>query len=131
LTEIDALQADHVLIELVERNLDWLIRNVPVMAAPQREIDLKNAVVSDQTVFAAGKNDSKHNLVYVSGELPFPYDGGAVYLSSGKASYEAFLTESSGKWFFHAYLAPEQSNELEFLCVETDSAMMCFPLQMK
>ena len=131
LTEIDVLQADHVLIELVERNLDWLIRNVPVMAAPQREIDLKNAVVSDQTVFAAGKNDSKHNLVYVSGELPFPYDGGAVYLSSGKASYEAFLTESSGKWFFHAYLAPEQSNELELLCVETDSAMMCFPLQMK
>lgn len=131
LTEIDALQADHVLIELVERNLDWLIRNVPVMAAPQRKIEMSNASFSEQTVFAAGKIDGKHDLVYVSGELVFPYDGGAVYLRAGEASYEAFVTESSGKWFFHAYLAPEQSEGLDYLCVETDSALMCYSLQMK
>lgn len=131
LTEIDALQADHVLIELVERNLDWLIRNVPVMAAPQRKIEMSDASFSEQTVFAAGKIDGKHDLVYVSGELVFPYDGGAVYLCAGEASYEAFVTESSGKWFFHAYLAPEQSEGLDYLCVETDSALMCYSLQMK
>lgn len=131
LTEMDALQADHILIELVERNLDWLIRNVPVMAAPQRKIEMSNASFSEQTVFAAGKIDGKHDLVYVSGELVFPYDGGAVYLCAGEASYEAFVTESSGKWFFHAYLAPEQSEGLDYLCVETDSALMCYSLQMK
>ena len=131
LTEIDALPADHVLIELVERNLDWLIRNVPVMEAPQREIELTNTVRSDQTVFASIKTDDKHDLVYVSGELCFPYDGGAVYLSAGDASCEAFLTESDGKWFFHAYIVPEQSEGLDYLCAETDSALMCFPLQMK
>ena len=131
LTEIEALQADHVLIELVERNLDWLIRNVPVMAAPQRKVELTNAVFSDQIVHADAKTDSKHDLVYVSGELVFPYDGGAVYLCAGEASYEAFVTESNGKWFFHAHLAPEQSEGLDYLCVETDSALMCYSLQMK
>ena len=49
--------------------------------------------------------------------------------------YESYYAQptftTSGKWFFHAYLAPEQSEGLDYLCVETDSALMCYSLQMK
>lgn len=129
LTEIGSRQADHVLIELVERNLDWLIRYVPIMPAPSREIDLDSAVPANQTVLANSKADSKHELVYLSGELPC-YEGGAVYLLSAHAAYEALLTENDGKWFYHAYLSPEQSEGIHALCVKLDSAYIRFELHL-
>lgn len=128
LTEMDALQADHVLIELVERNLDWLIRYVPVMPAPARGIEQDERVIAERSVHVAVKEDSKHELVYVSGELDVPYNGESVFLLAGDAAFETFVTENDGRWSFHAYLSQEQSAKLESLCIKSDTALLSYPI---
>lgn len=128
LTEMDALQADHVLIELVERNLDWLIRYVPVMPAPARGIEQDERVIAERSVHVAVKEDSKHELVYVSGELDVPYNGESVFLLAGDAAFETFVTENDGRWSFHAYLSQEQSAKIESLCIKSDTALLSYPI---
>ena len=125
---MDALQADHVLIELVERNLDWLIRYVPVMPAPARGIEQDERVIAERSVHVAVKEDSKHELVYVSGELDVPYNGESVFLLAGDAAFETFVTENDGRWSFHAYLSQEQSAKIESLCIKSDTALLSYPI---
>jgi len=126
LTEITKLQADHVLIELVERNIPWLIRYAPVMPAPQRTIDLASARKADVKAFAAGREDSKYELYHLSGEIPCAYSGEQVYIVAGDAAFEACLTEKDGTWSYHAYLEPDV--EATALCIGTNPDLTIYPL---
>lgn len=81
-----------VLIELVERNLCYLIQNLPVMASPEREVTLPES--SSGTVQV--ESSSRKELVQVKGTLERVDDDSPVYVVSGEVVYEAFCLEENG-----------------------------------
>lgn len=99
-------EADCVVAELVERNLRYLIQNVPVMPAPSRGTDKPE----DFTVYGSGVKfdvEPSENLpgyALVTGpavldgqELPEAVsDSQALVLTSDGNYYEAFLLEDGG-----------------------------------
>lgn len=86
--------ADCVLIELVERNLRYLVKNLPVMPAPKRECTVPD-VVSGTVSASSGKAPEGYSLI--KGTLPqTPDTDSCVYLVCGQAVYEAFLTKNGG-----------------------------------
>ena len=106
-TRYDLTQpADFVLIELVERNLRYLVRNLPVMPAPEREQTLPHTLAGTAT-FSTGKGPS--GLTLVKGTLPATPDADSrVYLVCGEKIYEAFLTENNG---YGGYIPAEETVE--------------------
>lgn len=88
--------ADCVVIELVERNINYLIENVPLMPAPLREP--LDAVSLDITVaLDTEPATSLPGYVLVSGTLPIqPQSGSPLCLSTAVGCYEAFLLEDDG-----------------------------------
>lgn len=97
---------DFVLIELVERNLRYLIANLPVMPAPERE-DTLPQTVSGAASFTAAKGPEGY--MQVKGTLPTTADTDSrVYLVCGDKTYEAFLTENNS---YGAYIPAEETAE--------------------
>lgn len=84
--------ADHVLVELVERNLRYLISNTPVMASPQRQLELPEETAGTVSV----KEKSRSGLVQVTGTLPQVDAESAIYVISGGVVYEAFCLADHG-----------------------------------
>lgn len=103
---ISQREADCVVLELVERNLRYLIQNVPVMPAPSRGAERPE----DFTVYGSGVTfdvEPSENLpgyALVTGpavldgqELPEAVsDSQALVLTSDGNYYEAFLLEDGG-----------------------------------
>ena len=97
---------DFVLIELVERNLRYLITNLPVMPAPERERTLPQTL-SGTASFATAKG--LDGYTQVKGALPATADADSrVYLVCGDKTYEAFLTENNS---YGAYIPAEETAE--------------------
>lgn len=93
--------ADRVLIQLVERNLHYLVTYAPVMPSPVRQI-----TVPDKTVGVAACDSTARNApegtVRLSGTLPAAVDAeSSVYLVCAGVTYEAFILEDDG---FCAYV---------------------------
>lgn len=89
--------ADYVAIELVERNLCYLIQNVPVMPSPVRSIQLPDSVSG--TVQATIREDARagEGCVQLAGTLPKAPDADAcVYVVCDGIVYEAFCMEKDG-----------------------------------
>ena len=111
LTLIDGLGADCVLIELVERNLDHLVRNIPVMPAPEREAPLTDGEGADaRLTLDGGVSDG---LGLIGGTLGLEPDlDSPVYIISGGHCREAFLLEENG---FAAYIPEGEDIEAVIL----------------
>lgn len=90
-----------VIVELVERNLDYLLRYVPLMPAPERQAELPPSS-GELSV----KCSEKSGMLLTEGTLE--EDADRVYLICGGVCYEAFRL-ADGK--FAAYLpeAPQQA----------------------
>ncbi len=87
---------NYVLIELVERNLPYLIKNLPVMPAIQREITPTEAFGTIALTQKSG------DLLRVTGTLPAQPDADSpVYILCGDTAYEAFCLQDNS---FGAYL---------------------------
>lgn len=86
---------ENVVVEIAERNLVYLIQNVPVMVSPQREIDLPQ---SSGTASVTQKLRSKapEGTVLWTGTLENTDPDSCVYVACGGAVYEAFLTQAGG-----------------------------------
>ncbi|MDD6188765.1 MAG: hypothetical protein PUB32_04200 [Clostridiales bacterium] len=89
---------DCVLIELVERNIDYLVQNVPVMPAPERAVPSvqKGGEVS---VIRSEGGKAPEGCVLVEGSLG--EIAGEVYIMCENVAYEAFLQQDGG---FAAYI---------------------------
>ena len=95
---------DFVLIELVERNLRYLVTNLPCMPAPERRQTLPE-IASGTAVFTTGKGFE--GCALVKGTLPTDPDADSrVYIVCGEKTYEAFRTADSG---YGAYVPAEET----------------------
>ncbi len=85
--------AGYVVVELVERNLDYLLQNIPQMPAPEREAP-GTAASGGSAALTVEPAQFVEGHVQVTGALPAEADPGApVYLMAGGACYEAFRLE--------------------------------------
>ena len=90
-------KADYVAIELVERNIVYLIQNVPVMEAPVRELDVILPVSgkADAAVDTSARSPENHRLL--RGTLHEQPDADScVYVICDGVAYEAFCLENNG-----------------------------------
>lgn len=95
LDQIEAREADCVVVELVERNIRYLLENVPVMPAPLRE-DTAAALTEFAPVDLTEEEASNlPGYVLVQGTLPVTPESG-VYLRTAEGRYEAFRLEEDG-----------------------------------
>lgn len=94
LDQIAAREADCVVVELVERNLRWLIENIPVMPAPLRSAE--ETEPPEETVqLTAEASREMPGFVLVWGTLPAAPEEG-VYLAAPEGWYEAFRLSENG-----------------------------------
>ena len=88
---------DYVAIELVERNIAYLIQNVPVMPSPQRDLQLPDQIRGSVAVTLAEKAKTAPSCIQLTGQLPETPDADAcVYVVCSGAAYEAFCLENDG-----------------------------------
>ena len=98
---------DYVAIELVERNLRYLIQNVPVMPSPARNIELPATVSGTTRIEKNEKARAGSGCVQVTGTLPAEPDvDSCVYVVCDGIAYEAFCMENNG----FAVNVPEDTN---------------------
>ena len=89
-------EAGFVVAELVERNLDYLIQNVPVMPAPARAIPASPAAEA-AVALETSSETAIPGYVLLRGTLPVPPDEASpVYFRSGDNCWEAFLLQDDG-----------------------------------
>ncbi len=104
-------EGDCVMVEIVERNLRNLLKNVPLMPAPAVSIDLPETGGSIEV-----DTKEKNEMHFVQGTLPqLPDDNTRVYLVCGGQAYGAFLQAEGG---FGAYL-PAQPEAVVYTAGET------------
>lgn len=90
-------EADCVVVELVERNIRYLIQRVPVMPAPRRDC----AELPEQGFdagFQVEPTDALPGYALATAVLPFPAssDAPVFVLTEDGGAYEAFLLEGGG-----------------------------------
>ena len=72
LCQIPANEYDYVIIELVERNIEWLIAKAPVLPAPAREITLSDTEGECCSVkFGPGKSQTTEELSCLTASIPY------------------------------------------------------------
>ncbi|MCM1149360.1 MAG: hypothetical protein NC319_04645 [Butyricicoccus sp.] len=117
LTRMDELGADTVIIELVERNIDWLIARPPVFPAPERGVpDAREIGGSVALAFEDENTAGTAGLRRWYGEADA--DAGApVYLLCSGRWYECCLLDGeNGGSGFSAWL-PSDAGTPERVCV--------------
>jgi len=88
------LDTEYVLIELVERNLSYLVKNIPLMPSPVCS-DAPDTTASGLAVVASA--ESKGDFTQIAGVLPMqPDTDTAIYVSSEGTLYRAFCLENNG-----------------------------------
>lgn len=97
-------EADCVLVELVERNLHYLIQNIPVMPAPQVNLELPQTISGSVTATTATRGD----FLQLKGQLPEIDAESSIYIICDTTAYEAFSLTDSG---FGIHLSPESTPE--------------------
>lgn len=107
-------EADHILVELVERNLSYLLLNAPVMPSPVVQLELPEKTSGSAQITA--KKGS------IKGTLPqTPDTDSSVYVVCGGAVYEAFLLADGG----FAVNVPEGTNA-QYLVYTVGGTLMMF-----
>lgn len=108
---------DAVVIELVERNLDYLLEKAPCFPAPLREAE---AVAGEGLAQAERSGEDGAGLVQTLGLLPGSLcdEGSRVYLRAGDRVYEAWVltAEDDEGTAFSAWLDKDITAE-EALCM--------------
>lgn len=103
---------DTIILELVERNLSCLLRNVPLMEAPRRSLALPPARSTIALEHTTSPKFPGHTLWQGKAAVDSP-----VYLAANGTVYSCFRTEAGG---FAAWL-PEGEAVTEVLWYEGDT----------
>lgn len=98
---------DYVAVELVERNLNYLIQNVPVMPSPVRKLELPDVVSGTAEAPKVENARAGSGCAQFAGTLPAKPDAAScVYVVCDGVTYEAFCLENDG----FAVNVPEGAN---------------------
>ena len=98
---------DYVAVELVERNLNYLIQNVPVMPSPVRKLELPDVVSGTVEASKVENARAGNGCAQFAGTLPAKPDAAScVYVVCDGVTYEAFCLENDG----FAVNVPEGAN---------------------
>lgn len=109
LTWIEQKQADHVVIELAERTLDYLLKYPAVYPAPVRDdtvLDTAGSVACDPVVDASGSQIPGY--AKITGTLPACGIECAVYICAAGTTYEAIPNDGS----FTAFIPAEAAGDI-------------------
>ena len=109
LSQTEQLGSDCVVVELVERNLRYLLEFCPVMPAPARVLPLPAPGPETVTLSVPEGQPALEGFVFYRGALPEGFAGAPVYLICGDTAYEAF---TGGDGAFRAYLPEGQTPTL-------------------
>lgn len=85
------LDTDHVVVELVERNLDYLITYLPVMPSPVGNIPIPELISGTMQITSNSRTNTPAGYAQWTGSIG--YDAGdAIYVITETGAYDAFLT---------------------------------------
>lgn len=85
------VEADYVLVELVERNLRYLITNVPVMPSPMVQVTPSGDPIGSITASNNTRANAPEGLSLWTGEVEYKA-GDRIYILCSGSYYEAFQT---------------------------------------
>ena len=104
--------ADTVVIELVERNLRWLIERPAIFPAPEAEVPADPAGAEWTADIAVTAQDALPGYGLINGELNgvVPDDNSPIYIRCGSVWYEASPT---GEQTFAAYIPLSSTEEMD------------------
>lgn len=116
MTLLEETGADTVVLELVERNLDYLARRAPVFPAPERVLTGQPPRGEAAAGITAAENGGLTGYLRLEGTLSGPADPDSpVYVRLGEVLYEASPVGTEGERPFTLYV-PEGS-ALDDACV--------------
>ena len=121
LTLAEKLGADTVVVELVERNLRYLLRFTPVMPAPERTLTEPGTFAGTVALTCPEATPALNGYTLYRGTLPEAAVGAPVCLCCGAAAYEAF---TGGDGAFSCYLPAELSPD--FAAVRVGDALCMY-----
>lgn len=122
LTQTDQLDTDYVLVELVERNLSYLLVNVPVMPAPVRTVSAASQKPEAEPVTLDCSTGLAEGFTLVRGTLPAASDAlSPVYVVCGGTAYEAFTLKAGG----FAALIPAEATPDNIIYPVNGALTMC------
>ena len=120
-------EADCVVIELVERNLDYLLRYVPVMPAPVREAPETERELDGHFSLEVEPSRDMEGYVLLKGALPESLPAySSVLLCTGRDCYEAFQLKDG----HFALYVPEDTltgDQFTVLLAGEDGGMFSIP----
>lgn len=123
---VDEREADCVVVELVERNIRYLIDHNPVMPAPVSEAGEVDFLAKTEATVTREPAQALPGAVCLSGTLPdTPTAESRVYLAAGDNWYEACLRSGDG----FSLCVPETVLEEELALVFTaEVGVVSFPV---
>lgn len=128
LTMIESEDADTVVIELVERNLDWLNSLAAVFPAPERNDIDSNSLLTylSNVTLSVSESDSLPGYVLISGELSDDglNNNSVIYIQTGGVMYEA-TPAGTGENPFSAYIPAEALDDTISIIYYRDGQLVC------
>lgn len=121
LSLFNEIQPDQLIIEIVERNLDWLLTRAPVMAAPIRTLELPEKSCAIEANAAC--TQTTQTLFCCSGNILQELDTDSpIYLLSDGVIYEA-APAGDGQNAFTAYL-PSMPETVQILFMQNGELIL-------
>ena len=98
------LDADHVVVELVERNLDYLITYLPVMPSPVSTISIPDQIEGSLHITSNTRANAPDGCTQWTGTATYE-TGDTIHVITEDGAYQAFLTRDG----FGVYLPENQT----------------------
>ena len=107
--DIEEMKPDTVIIEIVERNLNWFYENPAVLPAPQLVRLTVDNEIEVTSHIEAKICDTDRNFVAVSGYVDGELENDTVfYIEANGKIYEAYcICDENSDWGFTAYIPAE------------------------
>lgn len=120
LTRLEPGSADTVIVELVERNIDWLIKYVPVLPSPERQVNYSSEGAGVEATIS-GEDDNSHNgLTHIEITLDMSqYDFGTpAYICCCGRAYEAWVSyPEGGTASLSVWIPAENDGDIGAICM--------------
>lgn len=123
--------ADYVVVELVERNIHYLLEHIPVMPAPLlAEFPAEGEAAEAAVPLTLEPSEEMPGYILAQGTLPEEADAGAfIALCSPAGSWEAFRLADGGFGLYIPESAPEEGGF--YVVTQTAGRFVSYPASQK